>query len=463
MNKQAMLALMETNTQTKREKFIKTKKNYKRAPLMPVHLRVMVAVILGQIACGYALGISGTALSNAANYIQISDLWTGLIGAGALIGLAGSLIIGRLSDKIGRRRMLMINMYILAGLTLLHLLTANLLLTFIIRIGIGLMIAVDYTVGNALLTEWLPKGEDSKRQSHLLIYWTIGFILSYIAGTFITGFGSYTWQLILATGAIPALITALFRSFFPLPASPTWLASKGKVKKASKVIRKHMGKKWRLPKRFLKKKKNKQPKDISWRILFSKKYLRRTLVGGIFYACQAFSFFGISIFLPILLQSMNVTDSNISGIIYNGGMFVGVLLGTFIFNKISRRAFLVGNFLTSAILIGILALVPGLNSLVKLTIFTIFAIILSSGLVLDYPYPTELFDIKVRGTGVGTCITISRFGAAAGTFLLPVLTNVGGAQLAMIVCGIVLLFAFVVCLIWAPETSPKFIKKTENN
>lgn len=145
-----------------------------------------------------------------------------------------------------------------------------------------------------------------------------------------------------------------------------------------------MGRKWRLPKRFMKKKK-KTPKNISWAILFSKKYLRRTLVGGIFYACQAFSFFGISIFLPILLSSMNITDSNISGIIYNGGMFVDALFGIFIFNRISRRAFLVENFLTSAVLFGILALVPGLNSMVKLTIFTIFAIILSSGLVLDLP------------------------------------------------------------------------------
>lgn len=454
---------MENNKKIKREKFIKTKKNYKRAPLMPVHLRVMIAIVLGQIACGYALGISGTALSNAAKYIQISDLWTGLIGAGSLIGLAGSLIIGRLSDKIGRRKMLMINMYILAAFTLLHLVTANFLLTFIIRIGIGLMIAVDYTVGNALLTEWLPKGEDSKRQSHLLIYWTIGFILSYLAATMITGFGSYTWQIILATRAVPALITALFRSFFPLPASPSWLASKGKVKKASKVIRKHMGRKWRLPARFIRRDKKKMTKNISWAILFSKKYLRRTLVGGIFYACQAFSFFGISIFLPILLKSMNITNSTVSGIIYNGGMFIGVVLGILIFNRISRRAFLISNFLISGILIAILALIPSLNSMVKLGIFALFAIILSSGLVLDYPYPTELFDIKVRGTGVGTCITISRIGAAAGTFLLPVLTNAGGASLAMIVCVIVLLVAFLVCLIWAPETSPQFIKKAENN
>lgn len=431
-----------------------TKKSYKKAPLIPIHMRVFMAIILGQITCGYALGISGTALSNAAHYIQINDLWTGLIGAGALIGLAGSIVIGRLSDKIGRRKLLMINMYILAGLTLLHLTTNNFLFTFIIRIGIGLMIAIDYTVGNALLTEWLPKGEDSKRQSHLLIYWTLGFIASYVVGTYLTGFGKHTWQIILATGAIPALITAIFRSIFRLPASPSWLASQGKIKTANKVLRKHMGRKWVIPKGFLKR--NKSNPDISWGILFSKKYLRRTLVGGIFYACQAFSFFGISIFLPILLKGMGINDPKISGIIYNGGILVGVSFGILIFNRISRRMFLISNFLISAILIGILALVP-LNSQLQLLIFTIFAIVLSSGLVLDYPYPTELFDIKIRGTGVGTCITISRIGAAAGTFLLPILTHNGGANLAMLVCGAVLLFSFIVCLIWAPETSPKFM------
>ena len=37
---------------------IKEKKNYKKAPLMPIHLRVFTAVLLGQIACGFSLGIS---------------------------------------------------------------------------------------------------------------------------------------------------------------------------------------------------------------------------------------------------------------------------------------------------------------------------------------------------------------------------------------------------------------------
>ena len=45
------------------------------------------------MACGYALGISGTALSEAQNYIHINDFWVGLIGAGSLLGLMGSAIM----------------------------------------------------------------------------------------------------------------------------------------------------------------------------------------------------------------------------------------------------------------------------------------------------------------------------------------------------------------------------------
>ena len=111
---------------------------------MSIHLRVFIAVVLGQIACGFALGISGTALSNASKYIQISDLWTGLIGAGSLIGLAGSILIGRLSDKIGRRKLLMLNMYVLGALSLTQLLINDFLFLFIIRVLIGLMIGLAF-------------------------------------------------------------------------------------------------------------------------------------------------------------------------------------------------------------------------------------------------------------------------------------------------------------------------------
>lgn len=159
-----------------------TKKNYKKAPLSSIHFRIYFALALGQIACGFALGISGTALSQATDYINIPDFWVGLIGAGSLIGLAGSALMGKIADQFGRRRMLMLDMYLFSIFSLLQLATMNLVILFILRILIGLMIAIDYTVGNALLVEWLPAKESGRLQSQLIVYWTIGFITSYKIG-----------------------------------------------------------------------------------------------------------------------------------------------------------------------------------------------------------------------------------------------------------------------------------------
>ena len=423
--------------------------NYKFAPFSDVHTKVYLSIILGQIACGYALGISGPALTTAADVINISDVWMGLIGAGSLIGLAGSAIVGRLGDKVGRAGLLMINMYIFTILSLLQLTTNNLSLLFILRILIGLMMAVDYTVGNALLVEWLPAGEDSKRQSHLLVYWTLGFILANVLGSLMNNFPSL-WQWTFASSAGIGLITAIFRTVVKLPKSPTWLASQGKVKAAERTIKRNLGFKWSLPKKF--KLPAKKEGTVSWTDLFSKQYLRKTLVGSIFYTCQAFTFFGISTFLPLLIEGMGIKNPDVSTYLYDTAMLAGVLLGTFFFNKVSRRFFLVSGFSVAAITLISLVVLAHIAIPLKLTIFMIFAIGLSAHLVLDYTYTSELFDVKIRATGVGTCITASRFGAAAGTFLLPILANIGGARLTMMVCAIPMIIGALVCLFFAPET-----------
>lgn len=45
--------------------------------------------------------------------------------------------------------------------------------------------------------------------------------------------------------------------------------------------------------------------------------------------------------------------------------------------------------------------------------------------------------------------------------LITYLTDMGGSQLAMLVCALVLFIGSMICLVWAPETSPKFMKKNE--
>lgn len=161
--------------------------------------------------------------------------------------------------------------------------------------------------------------------------------------------------------------------------------------------------------------------------------------------------------MPILVKGMGIGSASTVNYLYNGAMMVGVLLGIVVFNHVSRRQFLVADFGLAGIALLLLAFGKSLPAVISLTLFGVFAVILSAGLIADYPYTSELFDSAVRGTGVGMVVTFSRIGAAAGTFLLPIITNAFHVQTATGICGVILVFAASFCFGLAPETSPKIL------
>ena len=95
--------------------------------------------------------------------------------------------------------------------------------------------------------------------------------------------------------------------------------------------------------------------------------------------------------------------------------------------------------------------------------FCVYALSMSIAVVMENPYPPELFDTRVRGTGVGIVIAFSRIGAAAGTFLLPILVERIGVYGTLGVCLVILLIGGVVCQLFAPETFIKEVHTAEMN
>ncbi|WP_246005668.1 MFS transporter [Companilactobacillus insicii] len=430
-------------------------KSYTEAPLSSFHKRIFLCIVLGQVACGYALGIAGTALTQATDPLNLSSFWVGLLGAGTLIGLFGSLIVGNIADKIGRRPLFISHMILFTVLSLAQFFVSNVIILFAIRVGIGISIAIDYTIGNALLIEWFPKKHGSRFQSYIIIFWMSGFVASYIAGIVITGLGDNTWRWIIISSAIPGLITAVSRLVINIPESPSWLASVGRKEEAISLIHHELGDEYTIVDES---EDVKHDKPASWSELFSPGVFRNVVVGGIFYACQVFPFFGIGIFLPLLLKNMNIGNPSVSGILYNGFQIVGAIIGVILFKYISRRFFIVSTFYAAAAALGALIIWRSAPASIMMVIFSIFAVVMSASVILENPYPSELFDTRLRGSGVGAVIAISRVGAALGTFLLPIITSSFGVYASLLVCLIFLLVGGIVCQIWAPETSPKFMK-----
>lgn len=205
--------------------------DYRNAPMEKMSWNVFIGVVLGQIVSSYTLGIVGVALDRVPSSMTLSSTWLGLLGAGSLIGLFGSLLVGRLADRYGRRKFFMADMLALTLLSVLQLFTTNLAALLVIRIALGMAIAVEYTVGTALLMEWVP----AKR------YFAIGYFAAYLVGTFTTGFGDRTWQVILASSAIVSTLAGLQRLVVRQPESPRWLASKGRIIEAINLVHRYVG------------------------------------------------------------------------------------------------------------------------------------------------------------------------------------------------------------------------------
>ena len=434
------------------------KKDYKKAPFTKFHMMLYVCTVLGQIACGYALGIAGTAVTQAQDKLGLSTFWVGLLGAGTLIGLAGSLVVGNIADKIGRSKLMLADMALFSVCSVLQLFTSSVGVLMFLRICIGLCIAVDYTVGTTIISEWFPPKDGPVYLSRFIIFWTFGYVASFFAGL-IMGNLSMDYHIIFVTSVIPGVIAATARIVMGLPESPTWLAAIGRSDEADKLIAKKLGDGYCV----VAEDNNASNEKVSVIELFSPKYRRNTLVGGVFYACQVFPYLGVGIFLPILIASLNMGDANTSSILYDVFCMAGAFIGTYLCNRISRRRFLCSTFYISAIALGVMIVGHGGSMVVTVVSFCVYALSMSIAVVMENPYPPELFDTRVRGTGVGIVIAFSRIGAAAGTFLLPILVERIGVYGTLGVCLVILLIGGVVCQLFAPETFIKEVHTAEMN
>ena len=431
----------------------KKEMNYKEAPYSKFHKMLFLCAVLGQIACGFALGIAGTAVTEGKADLGLNTFWVGLLGAGTLIGLAGSLVVGNLADKIGRSKLVLLDMVFFTIFSIAQFFTSSVAVIMVLRILIGLCIAVDYTVGSTIVSEWFDPETAPSYLSKFIIYWTFGYVLSFFAGLVMSNLHT-DYHIIFASSAVTGAIAAIARIVCGIPESPSWMASVGKVSEANKLVAEKLGSEYKVVVE-----EKKEEEKVSVAELFSPKYRRNTLVGGMFYACQVFPYFGVGIFLPILIGQLNMGDANTSSIIYDVFCMVGAFAGTWLCARMSRRSFLTSTFFGAAIALVVMIIGQNISIIITVIAFAAYALIMSIAVVMEWPYPPELFDDRVRGTGVGIVVAFSRIGAALGTFLLPILMDSIGGTGTLIVCAAVLVLGGVVCQLFAPETSASYLKK----
>jgi SP family arabinose:H+ symporter-like MFS transporter len=187
---------------------------------------------------GFLFGYDTSNIGSALNFVpyHLTGFTQGYLVAGASLGAAaGAVLAGPLTDRYGRKALLIADAAIYSIGAILSAVTPDAAVLLGARTLIGLAIGADSAIATAYIAEYAPKGR--RGALSMLQQWmiTVGILFAYLVALVILrvapgSAGTVDWRLILGLGAVPALIGLALRT--TMPESPRWLMRQGQYEKA---------------------------------------------------------------------------------------------------------------------------------------------------------------------------------------------------------------------------------------
>jgi len=195
---------------------------------------IAAVAALGGLLFGYDTGVISGALLFIRQVMSLSSTMQGVVVAIALAGAAvGAAMAGHLSDRVGRRRVILgAGLMFIAG-ALISAVAPNVIVLLIGRFLVGLAIGVTSMLAPLYLAEISPARERGAIVSLNQLCITGGILVSYLVG-FALASAAGGWRWMLALGALPGVILSAGMLF--LPESPRWLAGHGRMRDAETVL-----------------------------------------------------------------------------------------------------------------------------------------------------------------------------------------------------------------------------------
>ncbi|WP_129775870.1 sugar porter family MFS transporter [Peristeroidobacter soli] len=205
---------------------------------------VALTVALG----GFLLGFDATVISGVVPFIKeyfsldgtSGDLKLGFavssLGWGAM---AGNAIAGPLSDRFGRRRVLLGTALLFVMSSLLAASATSFPSFVAARIVGGLAVGGAILIAPVYIAEIAPAEKRGSLVSLNQLMIVIGISASFFSNYFLLNLGEHNWRYMLGVQMVPALL--YFTLLWFVPESPRWLLLKGKDEAALLVLRRVAG------------------------------------------------------------------------------------------------------------------------------------------------------------------------------------------------------------------------------
>ena len=214
---------------------------------------ISVVAAMGGLLFGWDWVVIGGAKPFFQRYFELtSESQIGWANSCALIGcLFGSLAAGALSDKFGRKRLLILAAVIFAATSLGNALAGSFSVFIAWRIFGGVAIGLASSLSPMYISEVAPAAMRGKLVSINQLTIVVGILLAQVINWYLvrnlpagatdefikhSWFGQQGWRWMFGLTALPALLFFLGMLF--VPESPRWLAKNGKADQARGVLNK---------------------------------------------------------------------------------------------------------------------------------------------------------------------------------------------------------------------------------
>jgi MFS family permease len=207
-------------------------------------LFISFIVALGGFLLGFDSAVISGAITGIRTYFEMSDWELGFsVGCVIFGAMAGNIVAGPMSDKFGRKKVLLITA-MLFTVSAIWSATATTYVSFVVaRIIGGIGIGGAILIAPIYIAEIAPPKLRGSLVSLNQLNIVVGISVAYFSNYFLKDLEGESWRWMLGVEAIPAII--YFVALFAVPRSPRWLIQRlNLVKVAEKILIKIGGKEY---------------------------------------------------------------------------------------------------------------------------------------------------------------------------------------------------------------------------
>jgi len=434
-----------------------------RMPITRLHIMAVVCVGLGLFFDTYEVFLAGTLSGALKQHFQLGADPLKAVLASAFVGqFLGAIFLGRLADRIGRRRAFLLNLGIYSLFSLVGGIAPNVEVLVASRFLAGVGLGAELALADAYLADLLPA---RLRGRFTALAYTVGFLgvptAGFLASVLVptTPFGVDGWRWMFLLGALGAAVVWALRRM--LPESPRWLESVGRHDEADALMTAWEDSARRSGKALPEPDTTSAPVVVAEKLpvsaIFSARFRRTTIMAWILNFCSAFGYYGFGTIAPLVLAAKGY--SIVASLAYLGFIFVGYPLGSALSLPIVERVERKVLIALTATGMAVAGLLFGYSQSVPMVILWGFVFTLVSNIYSNayHVYHGEIYPTGLRATGAGVAYSISRLTTAALPYvLLPAL--VIGPEFVFGIVAVALAVLVVDVLVLGPRTTGKALE-----